>query len=539
MRSKFWLDSLAENVHEKFPNEKILHLSCGLSIRGPQHIGRIRGELCIPSAIKRILEEKFGRKAIHYLILYDLDSIKPKALKIGFRDEKKQEKYDGVSIINIEDPFSCHENWVEHFWEDFGGFLKEFGFEVEIKRTSDFYKIKETKELVKWILENREIVVKTVNRFRGRKPWPEDYIPLNPICENCLSIAHTTSKSFDLKRYTVCYVCEKCKNEGETKIENGKLNWRLEWPALWKVFHVEFEPYGKDHAAAGGSRETCSAFSKELFNYEAPLGEWYEWVGLKMHSKYIGEMTASGFVGITPKQWIEIAQPEILRFLFISTRPHTTITIDLDNFCTYFENFDRAERIYFGIEEERNERERKNLIRSYELASIKAKKKFLPQIPFDFCSLVAQVARIDESIENISRAIEILKRTKHLPGKISEEDENYVKERLIKAMNWIKLYAPEKFKLKIAEEIKEEIREKIDEKRRKALHEFAKFLKTERKEKEIVEKFLEIAENFGIAKEELFKAAYLALLGKEYGPRLAPLIKALGEEKVSSLFEKV
>ena len=539
MQKKFWLDRLANQIHQKFPNEKILHLSCGLSIRGPQHIGRIRGELCIPNCIKKILEENFGRKVIHYVVLYDMDPIKPKALKIAFKGEKKQEEYAGVSLFNIEDPFNCHKNWQEHFWEDFGNYLEEFGFEIEIVKTSEFYKMEETKKLIKWILENRERVVEVVNKFRGRNPWPKDHIPINPICQNCLSISHTIATSFNLEKYEINYKCEKCGYEGTTNLENAKLNWRLEWPALWKILHVEFEPYGKDHAAAGGSRESCSYFSKKLFNYEAPLGEWYEWVSLKMYGKYLGEMTASGFIGITPKEWLQIATPEILRFLFISTRPHTSITIDLDNLHVYYDNYDRAERIYFGLEDEKNERERSNLIRSYELAQIKPKKEILPQIPFNFAALIVQVVKLKEDMKNIERAFEILKRTKHLPTEMSEEAKEYVKERLIKALNWVEIYAPKEKKLRICEEIDKEIVKKLSEKQKAALKLFAEFLEKERSEEEIVEGILGIIEKLEMRKEDFFKAAYLALLKKEYGPRLASLIKIIGEKKVSKLFSRI
>ncbi len=529
---EFWIDALARKVNENFPKEKIIHLSCGLSIRGPQHIGRIRGELCIPNGVKKVLEEKFGRKAIHYIVLYDMDPLKEKAAKLGFKDPEKQKKYAGVSLFNIEDPFGCHENWQEHFWEDFGNYLKDFGFDVEIVKTSEFYRMKETKELIKWILENREKVIEVVNKFRGRNPWPPNFIPINPICEECLTITDTEATGFDLDNYTVDYKCLRCGHKGTTSLENAKLNWRLEWPALWKILHIEFEPYGKDHAAAGGSRETCGYFSEVLFNYKPPLGEWNEWVSLKLHGKFLGEMTASGFIGITPKEWLEIAEPEILKYLYISTRPHTAITIDLDNLPVYYERYDEAERIYFGIEKIEDQRKLFNTKRAYELAQVKGIGKYIQKLPFTLACTLAQVFNVREE-KGMKKALEILKKKG-----FSKEALEYARRRLIRALNWIEKYAPERFKLKVLEDVSK-VRDSISKTQRKCLKRLSKVIKEMKKEDDFWTGIRKICEEEEIELKELFKAIYLVLIGKEEGPRFINLIESLGKEFIARRFEEI
>jgi hypothetical protein len=32
----------------------------------------------------------------------------------------------GWPLIRVPDPKGCHSNWVEHYWEDFGGYLDKF-----------------------------------------------------------------------------------------------------------------------------------------------------------------------------------------------------------------------------------------------------------------------------------------------------------------------------------------------------------------------------------------------------------------------------
>lgn len=66
----------------------------------------------------------------------------------------------------------------------------------------------------------------------------------------------------------------------DIKSGNGKLTWRVEWAARWKIFGVTCEPFGKDHAASGGSYDVSSVISEEIFNYEAPYPVPYEWITL-------------------------------------------------------------------------------------------------------------------------------------------------------------------------------------------------------------------------------------------------------------------
>jgi len=534
-KNEFWLDTLSEQILEKHTKEKIYHLSCGLSIRGPQHIGRLRGELCIPSSVKKILEQKHKKKAVHYIVIYDMDGMKPNGVTIGFpNDPDKQKKYTGVSLFNIPDPYGCCKNWQEHFWKDFGDYLEDFGFKVEIVKTSEFYKMPETKKVVKYILENREKVVKFINQFRERNPWPEDFIPINPTCNKCLSIMDTTATGFDLKKYTVDYECKRCSDKGTVSLEKSKLNWRLEWPTLWKVLHIEFEPYGKDHASAGSSRETCGRFAKEILGYEPPLGEWNEWVAIKIKGEDKGEMTASGFVGITPKQWLEIAEPEVLKYLYIRTRPHTKMTLDMDKIPDYYDDYNKGERIFYG-KEKTDEREEYNIKKSFELSQIR---KIPSKMQFQFAfSFAAQLTQIFPEKKKTESVIEILKKIKQLKGKPTEFEKDRIEKRLELAKTWLEKYASDRFKFKIVDKLDEKIKGELSNEQRAALKDFGKFLEKRRKDDEIINKIKELASAHSMTTTDIFKIAYIVLIGKDHGPRLIPLIQSLDRDFVVKRFK--
>ncbi|GAI56235.1 unnamed protein product, partial [marine sediment metagenome] len=126
-----------------------------------------------------------------------------------------------------------------------------------------FHKL-EQKYKTKLILSRKDFnikkgkeIISLLNRYRKTKPYPQDWQPISPLCPVCRNIADNKALKVDIKNWQVRLRCSKCGKESKTSLENAKLDWKLEWAALWHVFNVAVEPYGKDHAAAGGSRDVC------------------------------------------------------------------------------------------------------------------------------------------------------------------------------------------------------------------------------------------------------------------------------------------
>src|SRR5437867_2967556 len=122
--------------------------------------------------------------------------------------------------------------------------------------------------------------------------------PVQPLCLSCNRIAKARASRVN-GRTSVTYACE-CGGTGDSPIEQGKLNWRLEWPALWKVLKVDIEPFGKDHATPGGSRDSCKEAARVLLGFEPPFGIPYEWVGYAEKGVDLGDMDSSDFKGFWP-----------------------------------------------------------------------------------------------------------------------------------------------------------------------------------------------------------------------------------------------
>ena len=123
-------------------------------------------------------------------------------------------------------------------------------------------------------------------------------------------------------------------------------------------------------------------------------------------------------------------------------------------------------------------------------------------------------------------------------GGKNKDDEKRFNVRAQCAINWLREYAPNDMKFRIQKTVPEHIN--IDDKEKQALKLLAGKLKEKDfEEKELFNEFYEICKQTGIENKQFFKAAYLVLIEKEKGPKLAPFILTIGKERVIKLFESL
>ena len=530
MAGKHWFDALVERLlpelkkrHEK---KGYLIINGGLSVSGLQHIGRLRGEILLGEALRRELEKR-GFRVRQLLTLYTMDPWKgKKSQKSQFRDPEEAEKYEGWPLKDVPDPKGCHKNWVEHYWSDFGPYLTEFtDGKIEVVTTEELYKGSLGKLILEVVIPKRNEIRQIINKYRGRKPYGEEWIPVEPKCENCGRIDSTIALNVK-DNGDVEYKCKRCGYRGTGRIENSKLNWRIEWAGIWKVLNVDFEPYGKDHATPGGSRDSCAELAREVLGIEPPLGEWYEWVSIRMNGVET-DMSSSDFTGITPRQWLEIAHAEVLRYLFFSTHPHKKVVIDLSRIPQYYDAFYKAERVYFGVEKAEDP---DILKRSYELSHPGDIPSKLPaQIPYTHAAILSQIVPSDRMEEALAR----LKKTGHLPQEPDEYSMKRAVSLLEKARRWVQLYAPESLKFTVLEEVDPEIIKSI--KYRKIFERLYIILENLENwnEESIKKAMIEAGEDLtSKQRREFYKEFYMIFIGKDRGPRAAPLLALLNREFV-------
>ena len=109
---------------------------------------------------------------------------------------------------------------------------------------------------------NAEAIQEIIERVSGRE-LDEDWFPWNPVDSN---------GSMDGIRITgwddpfVSWIDSEG-NIGQSDVTkgDGKLPWRIDWPAKWVWRGITMEPFGKDHGAAGGSYDTGKEILKETW----------------------------------------------------------------------------------------------------------------------------------------------------------------------------------------------------------------------------------------------------------------------------------
>jgi lysyl-tRNA synthetase, class I len=529
-----WAEKIADELKDKKARKHVVHGMWTPS--GFFHIGNSRAELLVPHFVDKSLKN-IGLKSEQNLIFDDFDDFDkiPEGL-----DAKKEdfEQYLGKPLREVPSPKEGYESWAHFFEKDILTALDKFGVKPNIISSYDSYKKGLYDKAIKIVLNKAEEVRKIWNDVtNGDKP--KGWIPVMPICENCGKSATTKVVSWDGNELE--YLCtqprpyaEGCRHRGKLKPGKGnvKLPWRVHWAAGWNIYGTTFESGGKDHFSAGGSVETSQTFCREIFKSEPPLQKLTEFL-LVDNTKLSG---SSGNV-ISLHNWMEFAEPELLRFMMISYKPQTVINFDLhsNKFFLLADRYDESERAYFGEDDKENKR-KEQLNRYYALSQIKEIQDKLPvQLNYSIAAMITQVfpeKPLSELVSILSSRGWIHRKT------LTKFDKDRLLKRLELAKNWVDKFAPEDAKFTVQEEIPKNL--KLGSKEKEALSLVVKALKDKKwNEKSLFEEFYNICKKVGIKNTDFFKAAYNVLLNKDRGPKLAPFILTLGKEKVVDLFQKI
>ena len=231
-----------------------------------------------------------------------------------------------------------------------------------VYRASEMYKNGDYKESIQTALENVDKIKEIIEKISKRK-LPKGWIPFNIQCEDCGRMS--AAKPIMCEYPIIEYKCD-CGYKGEVDIRKGgvgKLPWRVDWPARWKMLRVTFEPCGKDLATVGGARDTGAKIVEEIYGYPHPALIVYEFILLKGK----GAMHSSKGTALSSEEMLKMTPPEVLRFLLMKTQPNKHIVFDSGlGLLSLVDEYDKEERAYFGIEEET--KGMKDLNKTYELS---------------------------------------------------------------------------------------------------------------------------------------------------------------------------
>ncbi len=525
----FWAEKVVDEITKKPRKEYVCE--GGWSPSGYFHIGNARPEIFTPHAIYLVLKKR-GFKAKQVMVVDDFDPIDkiPAGIPVPKGTEKE---FIGVPYKLAKSPFEGYKNWADYFTSQITDVIDEFGVDVKFISSFESYKSGERNELIKFSLEHSKEITETWNRVAGADK-SDSFLPVTVLCEECGKIMFTEALSWDGKK--VSYKCKSCGFEGSVSPFDGKakLHWRVHWVANWILNSVVFESGGKDHFSKGGSVDVGQALIRDVFGKDPPYMIPTEFLNLK-------GTKMSGSVGnvFGLKQWLEVAPPDLFRFMFFSYKPNSAIDFSLNDnsFILLNERFERAERIYYGEEKAENERIEAKAKNAYSLSRMGGLSKKMPlQVPYSFAVQLTQLVDPEKRFNEITK---LLKQTGHIKQKLSKDEEERLTSLLSFARTWVEKYAPEDFKLSFLESLSADELSRMDKDAKKLLPAIAASLSKEHSADAIQQAIFNTAKENSVAPKQVFRAIYLALTGKESGPRAGLLVLALGKEKCVKRLKEV
>jgi lysyl-tRNA synthetase, class I len=486
---------------------------------GRVHVGALRGVVMHDAVFRALKARGVPVRYIFGVDDYDpLDEL-PAGQKEFFAP------YLGAPLCNVPAPAgSSAADMAEHFISEFFDVFKELGVLSETYRMRDYYRKGTLDETIDGILARaadvRRIYKEVSGSVRG-----ENWYPFQVVCEKCGRIGTTEVSAYDGKE--VEYACRPnlvkwatgCGNRGKMSPfgGRGKLPWKLEWVAKWRVLGVTIEGAGKDHTTKGGARDVSSACFEQIFGGKPPLNIPYEFFlvgGAKMSS--------SKGIGASARDMANFLPPEILRFLILRTQPKTPVNFALTEefIVKLFNDFDRLHKRAATDPEVRDDE--KELYRLCEVSPADEAHVFDANLQLVLTFL--QMPHVDLKAEMEKRK----------GGTLTAVEEAHLAQRVRAARYWLDNFAREEDKIHLQTTLPARALE-LGPVARGFLHLLGKALETETWEDDALQaRIFDVARRTPIPQSEAFKAIYRVFLDKDMGPRAGAIMAVQGRAFVTS-----
>jgi lysyl-tRNA synthetase class 1 len=425
----------------------------------------------------------------------------------------------------VPSPDPNFKNLADFLINDLKKSLETLGFEANYLSSWDMYHEGKFDGVIKEALDNGEKIQEIYQKVSGSNKKEQGWLPLQVICENCGKLGTTKVTGWDGEKVT--YKCEPdlvtwAKGCGHTgKISpfggNGKLPWKVDWAAHWKVIGVTIEGAGKDHASAGGSYDIAMALCREVFSYPPPFKLPYEF--LLIGGK---KMSSSKGLGLKAHDIVKILPAAVARYLFVRKDYKEQSNFDpygTDAIPDLFDDYDEAWKAYIDGKET-------DLARTFVLSQIKHE---LPE------RNKVEIPRFREIANYLSQGLT----DGEIKNKFAKSPKDLITERIRYAKVWLENYAPETFKFDLTKEIPKAV-ENFTEDQKEYLHAVvAKYNELGKDAEAMQVSLYEISKDKKINAKDAFVAIYVALIGKTHGPRAGLLLYNLGKDKVLARLKEV
>ncbi|HET8581017.1 MAG TPA: lysine--tRNA ligase [Candidatus Paceibacterota bacterium] len=501
-----WVDKAVEEIKKAraadLETDELLIVRDEKTASGRVHVGSMRGV-----GIHGAAAEALAEAGVPVLFMYEINDFDPMDGLPAYLDQAAYEPYMGKPLNAVPSPEPGFDNYAEYFGQEFEQVIRDTGYDPTFYRASELYVQGKLNGVIAQALDKAELIRQIYKEVSGAER-PDDWYPINVICEQCGKVGTTRATGWDGQYVT--YRCEPemvawakgCGHTGRTTPFDGraKLPWKVEWPAKWRTLNVAVEGAGKDHSTKGGSRQVAERISREVFDFFPPYDIPYEFflVGGQ-------KMSSSKGRGASAREIADLLPPVLFRLLLSGTQPMRAINFDPagETLPMLFDWYDRiAQKSWAG--EADDDARLFSLIHHGQPPEA----HFLAR--FQTVAFLVQMPHVDMREEFAA--------LKGAP--LTELEQGAIEERAKYARQWLEEYAPERYRFEVQETLPEAAKG-ISAEQKAALGAIAAYLTAhpEATGEELHAALHEIRKESDLPAKEFFGPVYLAILGKESGPQ--------------------
>lgn len=525
----FWGDAIIDDFLAEYgeaAKQRKIILRDEKTMSGRPHVGSLRSFV-----MHAIFSDVLNTRGIDNVFNYELndtdafDSV-PTYVPAEWKEHL------GKSLRHVPSPDGKAENYPRYFAEEYKKALVDSKYNSQFYFASEKYDAGEFDKYIALALDHKDTIRKIYLEVSGSNK-PESWYPCQVICDGCGKISTTLILSWDGKE--VEYACEAdcgyvrgCGHKGKKSPFGGNatMPWKVEWAAKFCVMAVDLEGAGKDHYAAGGSRHVSNRICEEVFGHKHPFDVRHEFILMEG-----AKMSSSAGIGAFAVDLERLLPTYLFRFMMIQKDVMKTINFDAggDTVPILFDQYDEVCRNYF--EEAVESKEHKDRIfeftHSYE-KDLKKLNRFLPR--FSQISFYSQMPHVD-----IKAKVREMK-----GGDLTAEDEAELDLRVEYAKKWLSTCSPEKYIFKIQESAPEAAAG-LSAEQKVFLKALADFLAAHSDaDGNAIQTFIhEKKTELDMEPKVIFESIYLAILGKDSGPKAGWLMEALDNEFLLKRFREV
>ncbi|MCL2599047.1 MAG: lysine--tRNA ligase, partial [Firmicutes bacterium] len=444
------------------------------------------------------------------------------------------DKYIGAALVDVPNPFRIVDkdepSFGRYFEYEFMESVKPFGIQFDYKFQADLYRSGKYTNHIITALKKRFEIFDILAAHKTQESTAEDkaeYYPVQIYCPKCgRDTTKITKLSKDCKSAQYECKCGHAANFDFVKEHNCKLAWKIDWPMRWMYEGVDFEPGGKDHASINGSYDTSKHISREIYGYEPPYFQGYEFIGIK---GLAGKMSGSSGLNLTPDTLLKIYQPELLLWLYAKNDPERAFDFCFDDgiLNQYFEFDKMLNEVRQGTADE----QKKSII---ELCTIKGRE--VKTVPM---SLLVQLGSI---VDFNPKMLEVM--FEKIGEKYKQKD---FEERLLLAKHWLEVCNPESV-TRLRPFRNFDYYQTLEDTEKKEIQELLAVLSKGKYDLDGLRDALyaipkqvrnttEVTPEVKKGQAKFFVNVYNLLIGKEKGPRLYLFLHALDKTKFLHLLD--